>query len=268
MIALGAGLRAAREERGYRLRALAGQLDLEPPAVSMIELGHRPPTAAYVARVLGFLAVDKAEYRRLMALVQNLELSNWVDTSAYPDALIDYERNATTFLLWAPRLFPNLVRTPDYTREVLDTGLLTSDEIDQSLMLHLVRRDAALARENPATVTILLGERTLHHKIEAPGVRQAQLQYLLMLIEEGRITVRIIPGGGPPTPTPDLPFTLMHFRARNPVVSVCQDHFHVYLTEPAAVTRHKNAADRLLARALHPPASRALIASVLASAPG
>ncbi|MFD9965656.1 Scr1 family TA system antitoxin-like transcriptional regulator [Amycolatopsis sp. NPDC058986] len=53
------------------------------------------------------------------------------------------------------------------------------------------------------------------------------------------------------------------FPHSTPVVAVCQDHIHTYLTEPSYVDRYENVADHLTQRALRERNSRAHISEAL-----
>ncbi|MFE0027015.1 Scr1 family TA system antitoxin-like transcriptional regulator [Amycolatopsis sp. NPDC059021] len=264
-LTLGLGLRAAREERRIGVRALAAELGIEPATVSTMELATRTPSVEYVTRVLGFLAVKGPEYRRLVTLAQHTQLPNWIDPGPveYPALLLEYERTASTLLAWAPRVVPDLVQTPDYARTVLDSGILTGDEIDQGLMMRLVRHDAAFAGDTPATVIVLLGERVLRHRVGGAGVLREQLRYLLALIDADSVAVRIVPAEPGGRPGPLSPFSLFRFPARDPVVGLCQDHLYAYLTEQAQVDRYTAVARQLLNRALEEQTSRARIAEAI-----
>ncbi|MFD9962289.1 helix-turn-helix domain-containing protein [Amycolatopsis sp. NPDC058986] len=265
-VALGLGLRAAREERGVRLRALAGVLGLEPATVSTIERATRTPSVEYVTRVLGFLAVKGNEYRRLMLLAQHLKMPNWVDPGPveYPALLLEYERTATTMLTWAPRVVPDLVQTPDYARAVLDSEILTGDEVAQGLMMRLVRHEAALAGDAPGAVTILLADNVLEHRVGGRGVLKGQLGHLLSLMEEGLVEVHIVPAEPAGQPGLLSPFTMFGFPTRIPVVGVCHDHFYAYVTEQSAIDRYQATAERLLERALDEPTTHARISEIIA----
>ncbi|MFE0023608.1 helix-turn-helix domain-containing protein [Amycolatopsis sp. NPDC059021] len=263
-IALGAGLRIAREHRGISLRAMATALGLEPATVSVLERAIRPPTVELTTRVLGFLAVHGDDYRRLRNLAQHVKDPNWTEPGPceYPAPLLEYERTATTILTWAPKVLPDLVQTPDYARAVLDSGILTGDEIGQELMLRLVRQDA-LSGETPATLTILLSQEALTHRVVGPGVLHEQLRHLLTLIDTGQVAVRIVPADPHGQPSLLSPFSLLRFPHSTPAVTVCQDHIHAYFTEPSYVDRYENAADRLTQRALRERNSRAHISEAL-----
>ncbi|MFE0025513.1 Scr1 family TA system antitoxin-like transcriptional regulator [Amycolatopsis sp. NPDC059021] len=265
-IALGVGLRIAREHRGFGVRAMAAALGIAPAVVSLMELAVRPPTVELTSRVLGFLAVRGDDYRRLLNLARHVKDPNWTEPGPceYPAPLLEYERTATTILAWAPKILPDIVQTPDYARAVLDSGILTGDEIGQELMLRLVRQDA-LSGDTPATLTIMLAEAALAHQVGGPAVWREQLRHLLTLIDTDQVAVRIVPADPHRRPGLLSPFSLLRFSRGSPVVTVCRDHIYTYLTESSYVDRYVNIAERLTQRALRERNSRAHISEALAT---
>ncbi|MFD9961918.1 DUF5753 domain-containing protein [Amycolatopsis sp. NPDC058986] len=245
---------------------MAAALGIAPATVSLMESATRTPTIEYTTRVLGFLAIQGGEYRRLLELARHAKDPNWSEPGPheYPALLVEYERSAATILAWAPKVVPDMVQIPDYARTVLDSGILTGDEVDQGLMMRLVRRDVALTRATPAAITILLADEVLAHHVGSAGVLYEQLRYLLTLIQNHQVKVRIVPADPKGRPGLLSPFSLFRFPQRDPVVGVCQDHLYAFLTEPADVTRCENAANRLTLRALNERSSRARLTRALA----
>ncbi|MFD9894262.1 DUF5753 domain-containing protein [Amycolatopsis sp. NPDC059027] len=245
---------------------MARNLGIEPATVSLAEHAVRTPGIDYVHRVLGFLAVTGGEFQRLVALARHTKEPNWAEPGPheYPALLLEYERTAEKIRVWAPQVVPDLVQTPDYARAILDRGLLTDDEVAQGLMMRLVRHDAALARNPPAALTVLLAEEVLEYQVGGTGVLQEQLRHLLTLIETDRIEVRVVPTGPDRRSGPLGPFALFDFPAQVPVVGVCQDHLYAYFTEPRHVDRYEETTRRLMNRALSEQASHARITNALA----
>ncbi|MFD9963989.1 helix-turn-helix transcriptional regulator [Amycolatopsis sp. NPDC058986] len=264
-IELGLGLRAVRKERQVGVRELASGLGIEPSLVSLAELATRPPNVEYVSRVLGFLAVSGDEYRWLVKLAHRVKEPNWVVPGAveYPELLLEYERTASTVVLWAPQVLPDLVQTPDYARSVLDSGILTGDEMGQCQMMRLVRRDAVFFENSRATITLFLNAEVLVRRVGGVGVIREQLRELLSLMDDGRVVVRIMPTDPGGRPGLLSPFMLFGFHTRAPVVGICEDHLYAYLAEQVHVRRYRTFADRLARNALDERPSRVRIVEAI-----
>lgn len=123
LLALGAGLRDARERRDISLRELARVLGIHPANLSTWELGTAGPNPATVARILGCLQAKGAEHKQLTALADH---ANRVDqtTSSLIDLLGAYQQLSSRIIEWAPFRVPDLLQA--------STGLLPVDATDRS----------------------------------------------------------------------------------------------------------------------------------------
>ncbi|MFE0024948.1 helix-turn-helix domain-containing protein [Amycolatopsis sp. NPDC059021] len=260
-IALGLGLRAARTQRQVGVRALAAALDIEPATVSTVEHASRRPKVEFVVRVLGYLGVTGAEYRRLVELARHLADPNWLEPGpGYPDIRLDCEQAAATITIWAPTTVPDALQTPGYARAVLDAGMLTPDEVDEGALLRLTRPDTA------SRYTVLLGEPALHHRFCGAAVLHEQLRHLVGLIDDNRVAVQVAPTTDDWHPTLVAPFAVYEFEKRRPLVILGHHYADAYLTEQAPVTRYRDSAHHLATkRALSEGDSRDLIIEALKS---
>ncbi|MFE0024816.1 DUF5753 domain-containing protein [Amycolatopsis sp. NPDC059021] len=263
-LALALGLRAARQERRVGLREMAGQLGLDPASVCTMELGTRNARIENVMRILGFLRVNGEEYRRMVAIARVAAEPNWLEVGPveYPALLMEYERTASGIVTWAPSVFPDLVQTPEYARAVLDTGMLTGDEIEQGVMIRLVRPDV-LCGEKPTACTVLLGDAVLRNRFGGSVVMREQVRRVLDMVEANQVSVRIVPAADDGQASVPDPFAVYEFVDRAPIVGVGQDCLRAYLTEESQVDRYRAAQDRLSARVLGEEDSRALLTDVL-----
>ena len=79
--ALGSALRAAREDRGLKLRQLAIQINRDPGILSRWETGERTPKPENVSQILTALGVNGAHYDEIMTLAYRTDEPQWAATT-------------------------------------------------------------------------------------------------------------------------------------------------------------------------------------------
>ncbi|MEV6827582.1 helix-turn-helix domain-containing protein [Amycolatopsis sp. NPDC051102] len=79
VIALGGGLREARNERGIGLRRLADMADIRPADLSSYELGQRAPQDTIVAHILGALRAPQQVREHLIDLARRSHDRDLID---------------------------------------------------------------------------------------------------------------------------------------------------------------------------------------------
>ncbi|MGW1411883.1 Scr1 family TA system antitoxin-like transcriptional regulator [Streptomyces sp. NPDC002403] len=110
-----------------------------------------------------------------------LPLDKAVDhTTGWPDRLAALEHRATAALVYAQRLVPGFLRTPDYTARLIDSPDPTDLQIT---------RPATIG----ASTTVVLEESVLMRLLGAPPMFAAQLQYLIDAVDNQSIAVRVLP---------------------------------------------------------------------------
>jgi transcriptional regulator with XRE-family HTH domain len=260
---LSASLREVREARELGLRELARAVEVDPRLLSQWELGVRVPPVEEVARILGYLRVDRAVANRILFLAQHVKDPNWLDSnpSDLPAALtgiMQCERSASLITNWSPLIIPGLLQTPDYARALLAASESKVEDVDARLVARL-KRQRILSREVPIRLKVIVSELAIHEVVGDADVMSDQIDYLLTLAVAANISVRIVPAdAGYHQGKLDM-FTLYDFPAEPSIVLIEHHHASVFLNEPAAIAAYRKLVKLLLGKALTEDASRELL---------
>lgn len=267
---LGSALRRLRHGAGLSLDEAAGAMGWRAPKLSKIEnavLGVRPQDVA------GLLAVyrtdDPETVGALEQLARDAARRGWWQTysgvlkPSYAD-YIALESDAVRVRSWAPCVVPGLLQTPEYAREVI-TATNTSATPGQVDALVEVRRarQAVLDRPDGALgVWAVVHESVLHQRFaRSPGVMAAQLRHLRDAADLPGVTVQVMPLSSPPHPGLAGPFSVVAFAPPMPDVVLVENLLgNVYLEDPQTAPAFAEAFERVVATALAPDDSLALIA--------
>ncbi|GAA4537664.1 Scr1 family TA system antitoxin-like transcriptional regulator [Amycolatopsis samaneae] len=247
-LALGCELRDARIAAGMTPAELAAAIQVGREYVHYLEHGYRTLSSTHLARTSGVLGISGVGYQRLMDLARQAGEADLIAVEPEHDAALarEYERLATTVLVWAPWELPVPLRTVDYTRAVLRGS--TEDQ----LVAHLARVSTA-----PRGYTAILSEDVLCH----PAVGRDQLDWLYH--NTSTVSLRIVPRARCRVPAAFTCLTSARFPA---TIIAAHQHVHAYLTSKRVVTHYHDTVQQLLDHALSEDKSRELIAKNLVNA--
>jgi transcriptional regulator with XRE-family HTH domain len=261
--ALSASLREARVAKGLGVRQLADILDLDAQMLSQWERGQRVPPVEVVARILGFLRVDKRTSDRILYLAKHAKEPNWLDSnpSDLPQALtgiMEYERTATTITNWALAVIPGLLQTPDYARTILSSSDIDLDDADKRLVVRL-RRQQILTGSNPVQLSALVGELAIRDQVGSVDIMSDQLDHLLTVAELSNVSLRILPLQAGYHPGRLGPFIMYEFATAPSIVHL--EHYHAsgFLYDAEGVSKYRKLAKILSDKALSEEASLELL---------
>ena len=269
--ALGAALRAAREEKGLLLRELASALGRDLGVLSRWETGERTPKPEMVAQILTKLGVDGEPFDDIMTLAYGTDESQWVATTLPQQrvqmaAYVDWEQNATRIVEVAPLLIPGLLQISDYIRAIMTGGGVPAGEVEERITYRIGRREAIL-KDRPARLLVLLGQTVLDHDIGGPAVTAAQTRHLLEMAARPHIDLRVIPERSGWHPALEGPFSLIE--AERPAQCAATIAFMetrrsvLMLHEMADVDHYRRAVEKVLSITLSADASMRFLASRL-----
>lgn len=253
---LGAELRHRRDRAYFSQEELGLPLFVSGSFIGQLESGTRRMQLDQAQKFDEILTTDGFFVRNCVALKK----------SKYPDHFAEAaeaEAVAKTIKEYAPQLIPGLLQTEAYARAVFRGGLPTASEslVDDRVAVRLER---AQLLSDPTTplVWAVLDEAVLRRVVGGPAVMAEALNHLLTLTHEHRIIVQVLPfsAGGHAAMAGSL--KLMAFSDAPSLAYLESLGSGQLLDDPAAVAEHELTYDLLVASALSPQASLALIESV------
>ncbi|MEV5718671.1 Scr1 family TA system antitoxin-like transcriptional regulator [Amycolatopsis mediterranei] len=261
--ALSASLREVREARKFGLRELARALEVDPRLLSQWELGIRVPPIEEVARILGYLRVDRAVTNRILALAQHVKDPNWLDSnpSDLPAALtgvMQCERSASLITNWSPLIIPGLLQTPDYARALLAASEIKVEDVDARLTARL-KRQRILSGCEPVRLKVIISELAIREVVGEADIMSDQIDHLLSLAVTSNISVRIVPADVGYHQGKLGMFTLYDFPSDPSIVLIEHHHASAFLNELDAIAAYRKLVKLLSGKALTEDASRDLL---------
>ncbi|WP_371660410.1 helix-turn-helix domain-containing protein [Streptomyces sp. NBC_00280] len=198
-VRLGTELRKLREAAGLKAREVAAFLNSTSTQMSQVEAGiagvskdrirrlaaHYGCTNEALIESLATMAVDRPqgwwdEYRAVLPPV-NLDLA-------------EAEHHATRLREVLVTYVPGLLQTRDYARALFGymRPELPESELTPRVEFRMGRR-AVIEGDNPTPYDAIIHEFALRTRVADRQVSRAQLRQILDRIEQGHVTVRVIP---------------------------------------------------------------------------
>ncbi|MEE1749824.1 helix-turn-helix transcriptional regulator [Streptomyces sp. NPDC006641] len=253
---LGAELRHRREGAGLSQEELGLPLFVSGSFIGQLESGTRRMQVDQAEKLDGILETDGFFVRNCAALKK----------SKYPDHFAeaaDAEAVARAIREYSPLLIPGLLQTEAYARAVFRAYRPTApeEEIDDLVAARL-ERGQLLAHPTKPQLWTVLDEAVLRRCVGGPAVMAEALRHVASLMRRRRIIVQVLPFGEGAHTAMGGGLKLMSFSDAPPLAYLDGLGSGQLLDEPAPVTTYELTYDLLVASALSPEASLALIESV------
>ena len=256
--AFGAQVRRAREARGWSQEELAEALGCSSQHISAIETARKPPTRPFSRKldlVLG--TADSADsFERACR-----ELRNGSLLAGLPE-YVRYESRATEIRLFQIGVIPGLLQTREYAEALEDgdvqRGSSTAEQAAERVSV-LMDRQAALVKNRPPMVLVVMDESCLHQAVGGAEVMGAQLQRLVEVAALPNWILQVSPFSAGARRSFKLPVNLLTLADRSVVLyaeSQAQGHLD---RESVSVLPLLTAYHQLQAEALSQAASVAMI---------
>ena len=264
---VGARLRQLRTGLDLTVEAVAGKLLCSATKISRIETGARRASLRDVRDLCGIYGVSKQETDDLMRLASQARESSW--WTHYEDLrlspYIGLEHDAVAITVFAMYWVPALLQTEDYARAMI-TGIARKIEpsvLKQRIEARLRRQDL-LNRDKPPRYRALLDEAVLHRKVGGSPVMAEQLDKILRLAQDEKVTVQVIPFEAGAHASADSNFEFLEFRdpALGDVVFVEGLYSNQYQEKEPELERYREAIEYLRDESMSPKDSLALIADI------
>ena len=189
---LGSALRRHRESLGYTLDQAARILECDRSKISRIETGQRGIRPKELRELLTEYGVAAGEQEALLAIAHSGRQRGWwlEYTDVLSEAGQDYvimELAATEILAFEPNQVPELLQPPEYASALAD------DQREHAIEVKLARQRIVLGARSPR-LDVVITEGALRQAVGGPTAMHAQLEWLAVVAEAGRVTG--LPGGG------------------------------------------------------------------------
>ncbi|TYB48519.1 helix-turn-helix domain-containing protein [Actinomadura chibensis] len=197
---LAAELRRLRERRGLTGDEVADRLAWSTAKVSRIENARTGAKIGDVLRLLDLYQIDGGRREDLISLAHDAAQRGWWEEYRdLPSELADFialEAEATAMREWGSTVFPGLLQTEAYARNVIggwsDLATLPPQELERRLDVRMRRREL-LAQARPLELSVVLDEAVLQRRIGDQKVMREQLEHLCRMTDLPNVTVQILP---------------------------------------------------------------------------
>ncbi|MFF5705918.1 Scr1 family TA system antitoxin-like transcriptional regulator [Streptomyces sp. NPDC012794] len=253
---LGAELRVARERAAMSQAALGERLFVSGSYVGQMEVGTRRITLELATAIDAILGTEGFFTRNC----------GKDGKSKYPDHFAEAaeaEAEALTIREYAPQLIPGVLQTAAYARAVFRAYRPTaSEEVIAELIENRLERAALLSDATTPLLWCILGEAVLRSRVGGPAAMAEALRHITNLVRSYRIIVQVLPFSVGAHAAMLGSLQLMSFEDAPPLAYVQGNEMGQLFDDPATVARHSLTYDLVMASALPPEESLALIESV------
>lgn len=264
---LGKRLRELRNAQGLTVEEVAEKLLCSPTKISRAETGARRQSLRDVRDLCTLYNVSPEETNELMELTRQARQQGWwakYDDLKIPQ-LIGYEQEATAITCFGMYFVPALLQTEEYAAAIIKA---MAPKIDPHVLQQRVearmRRQDLLQRPDPPRYRALLDEGVLRRPVGSRSVMASQAGKILQLVNEGKVTIQVIPYDVGAYAAMDSNFDYIEFgdSSLDGVVFVEGLVNMLYLEKPGELARYAEALELLRDTALGPRDSARLIAEI------
>jgi len=186
----GGMVRFYRERAGLSRPETARQICKSESLVQAIELGQRTATLEVTRDLESALHAEGA-------LVQlRGEMAEALGYQAFPAWFQDWamkEAESTALRWYEPLIVPGLLQTEDYARAIFATRFRITEDETEELVAARMKRQEAVAREDPPTVRVVLDEAVLHRQVGTRHVMCEQMSRLADATRLPHVAIEVIP---------------------------------------------------------------------------
>ncbi|MFF2926211.1 Scr1 family TA system antitoxin-like transcriptional regulator [Streptomyces celluloflavus] len=256
--AFGVHLRNSREARGWKQADLANRMSYSSSHISSVENGNKHPTLRFsrsADQVFGLVGTADSFERRYR------EIRHGSLLEGFPE-YVGYEGRAIEIRVYDIGIIPGLLQTPEYAQVLTESAVqrrtITPEQATERLSV-LAERQAALERELPPTVLVVMDESCIRRWVGGTAVMGAQLARLVELAEQPNIVLQVAPFDIGERRTFNLPVNLLTM-ADLALVAYAESQAQGYLDrERATVLPMLSAYHQLQAEALSQAQSVAMV---------
>lgn len=265
-------LRRLREERNLTIEQVSAQSegDFANSTLSRWETGDRSIRPVDLRRLLDIYDVQDEQREILLMLARQARERGWWQTygSAIPQPFkffVGLESEADAARTYEAELVPGLLQTADYYRAFLRAAPAAgnADEIETKIKVRSERQERLTADE-PLTLWAVINEAVIRRVVGGVETMREQLHHVAEMAQLPHVTVQVLPFRAGAHPSMEGPFTILTFPdPRDPDVTYLENQAgSLYVEEAPQVDRYNLIHGHLVAKALDPDESGALITQV------
>ncbi|MEW1691641.1 helix-turn-helix transcriptional regulator [Streptomyces sp. NPDC091265] len=253
---LGAELRHRREQAGLSQTDLGAPLFVSGSFIGQLESGVRRMQMDQAEKFDELLGAGGFFVRNCAALKK----------SKYPEHFAEAaeaEARAEAIREYAPQLIPGLLQTEAYARAVFrEYQPTTVESVIDELVTTRLERAQLLTDPTVPLLWVVLDEAVLRRRVGGPETMAAALRHIAGLARQHRIVIQVLPFSEGAHAALTGPLKLMAFSDAPPLAYVDGMGIGQLEDDPATVRKHQLTYDLVMASAISPTASLALIESV------
>lgn len=178
---------------------------------------------------------------------------------------VGLETEAASTRAYESELMPGLLQTPAYYRAFLRAAPAAGndDEIEHKIEVRSARQER-LTRENPLKFWAVVNEAVIRRVVGGKETMRDQLRHVVDLARQPHVSVQVLPFKAGAHPAMDGSFTILDFpEPSDPDVVYLENQTgSLYLEETPQVERYTLMFNHLIAKALDPDESLAMITRV------
>ena len=258
---LAAELRRLREAAGLTCDEVAARLEFSASKISRIETGRVLVSPRDVRDLLETYGVPEDQRGRLIQLAHESRQKGWWQGFGYSvdphlATYLGMEGTASEIRYYSATRIPALLQTEDYTRAIIRTIAPKMDpDIYKQRVEVRMRRQEVLEGDNRPRYRVLLDEAVLHRSIGDPAVMADQLDKVLEVERQGKVTIQVIPFDVGTYAAQESNFVLLEFGGKSlmsPVIFIEGLTGNQYIQRPSDIARYREAIEYLRDAALSP----------------
>ncbi len=265
-------LQALREKAGMTYEQAAQAIYSSEWTIRRMERaegGLKPLTVKSLLQAYG--VTDPGEIDAFLALSRDASKPGW--WHSYDDVLpqwfrtaVGLEESASLIRAYEPQVVPGLLQTEGYIRAITVASLpAASDDFTERAVALRLARQQLLSRPEPPSYWVVLDETALRRPIGGRKVMRAQLEHLIAVAAQPKITIQVIPFAAGWHPALYGMFNIFRFpgeQLRDIVYSEALTGAY-YLNKPEESARYTEALDRMSAQAASPEDTIAILREIV-----
>ncbi len=256
---LGSAINTTMTRAGLGIGQVVDTLDWPQAKLVPFLAGRGEIDQVDLIQLLALCRIEGAERERLLFLNRVVPGPGWLSLTDQRAVLLDHEVRARAITQFSPDLVPDLLRTPEYARAVLDDGAGFLPDVSARFD-SLIRRQKVLDyTDRPRRFTFFVHERVCCAGVGSPQVLSDQLRHLMRMSTRRGITLRVIPAAHADTGKGSC--ALLEFADADPVVHLERLVRATFLSSVQDVAIYRGMFAVLASTALDEGQSRELIAN-------